>query len=164
MWSTSQLQISKSTPTSPCQRPSKGSLFTKQRLHQQLFKMASRQGSSIKVEGPWRRASVWARGEFLLKTCIQLIFPIFSKDILHVAMWLKLPNSWRAEFSKNSWFAQKNLGFSLSFKIFFCSWFYITLPSMWPLRSKCEVFFIFFKNFYKVHSVELWSQDPHQQK
>jgi hypothetical protein len=25
-------------------------------------------------------------------------------------------------------------------------------------------FFIFFKNFYKVHSVEVWSQEPRQQK
>jgi hypothetical protein len=36
-----------------------GALFTKQRLHQQLFKMASRQGPSIKAEGPWRRASFY---------------------------------------------------------------------------------------------------------
>jgi hypothetical protein len=25
-------------------------------------------------------------------------------------------------------------------------------------------FLIFFKNFYKVHSVEVWNQDSHQQK
>jgi hypothetical protein len=34
----------------------KGALFTKQRLHQKLSKMASRQGPSKKVEEPWRRA------------------------------------------------------------------------------------------------------------
>jgi hypothetical protein len=36
-------------------------------------------------------------------------------------------------------------------------------PSMWPLQSKCEVF-DFFKKFYKLHGVEVLSQDPRQQK
>jgi hypothetical protein len=27
----------------------------------------------------------------LLKTSIKLIFPVFSKELLHAAMWLKLP-------------------------------------------------------------------------
>jgi hypothetical protein len=48
--------------------------------------------------------SVWARGEFLLKTSIKLIFHVFSKELLHIAMWLKLPKGWWAGFSKNSLF------------------------------------------------------------
>jgi hypothetical protein len=35
--------------------------------------------------------SIWARGNFLLKTSIKLIFHVFSKEFLHAAMWLKLP-------------------------------------------------------------------------
>jgi hypothetical protein len=38
--------------------------------------------------------SVWARGKFLLKTSIKLIFHEFSKELLHAAMWLKLPKGW----------------------------------------------------------------------
>jgi hypothetical protein len=40
--------------------------------------------------------SVWARGEFLLKTRIKLIFPVFSEELLHAAMWLKLLKGWKA--------------------------------------------------------------------
>jgi hypothetical protein len=47
----------------------------------------------------------------------------------------------------------------LVFRFFFCSWFCMTSPSMWPLWSECEVF-DFFNNFYKVHSVEVCSQAP----
>jgi hypothetical protein len=39
-----------------------------------------------------------------LKIGIKLIFHIFSKDLLHAAMWLKLPKGWKAGFSKNSLF------------------------------------------------------------
>jgi hypothetical protein len=35
--------------------------------------------------------------------------------------------------------------------------------SMWPLRFECEVF-DFFKTIYKVHSIEVLSQDTHQQE
>jgi hypothetical protein len=31
--------------------------------------------------------SVWARGEFLLKTGIKLIFPVFFEELLHAVMW-----------------------------------------------------------------------------
>jgi hypothetical protein len=34
---------------------------------------------------------------------------------------------------------------------------------MWPLLSECEVFDCFQKN-YKVHSINVLSQDPYQQK
>jgi hypothetical protein len=39
--------------------------------------------------------SVWARGKFLLKTGIKLIFLVLSEELLHAAMWLKLPKGWR---------------------------------------------------------------------
>jgi hypothetical protein len=39
--------------------------------------------------------SIWARGDFLLKMGIKLIFPVFSEELLHAAMWLKLPKGWR---------------------------------------------------------------------
>jgi hypothetical protein len=35
--------------------------------------------------------SVWACGKFLLKKSIKLIFHVFSKELQHAAMWLKLP-------------------------------------------------------------------------
>ena len=38
------------------------------------------------------------------------------------------------------------------------------LFSMWPLWFECEVFELFFKKFYGFYSVEVLSQDPHQQK
>jgi hypothetical protein len=62
--------------------------------------------------------SIWARGEFLLKTSIKLIFPIFSKELLHAAMWLKLPKGWRAGFSKIVCFAHKIVVFHF-FSLFF---------------------------------------------
>jgi hypothetical protein len=40
----------------------------------------------------------------LLKTSMKLIFHVFSKELLHAAMWLKLPKGLRAGFSKNSLF------------------------------------------------------------
>jgi hypothetical protein len=46
--------------------------------------------------------SVWTRGKFLLKTSIKLIFHVFSKELLHAAMWLKLPKGWRVGFLKNT--------------------------------------------------------------
>jgi hypothetical protein len=36
-------------------------------------------------------------------------------------------------------------------------------PSTQPLQFECEVFYSF-KIFYMVHSVEVLSQDPHQNK
>jgi hypothetical protein len=59
---------------------------------------------------------------------------------------------------KEVYFAHRILVFH-----FFYSWFCMMSPSMWLLQSKREVF-IFFKKFYKVHNVELLTQDPHQQK
>jgi hypothetical protein len=48
--------------------------------------------------------SIWAYGDFLFKTGIKLIFREFSEELLHAAMWLKLPKGWRAGCSKNSLF------------------------------------------------------------
>jgi hypothetical protein len=58
---------------------------------------------------PWTTStsnsySIWARGEFLLKTSIKLIFHVISKELLHAVMWLELPKHWRAGFPKNSLF------------------------------------------------------------
>jgi hypothetical protein len=39
-------------------------------------------------------------------------------------------------------FVHKNMVFHF-FPLFFCSWFCMTSPSMWPLWSKCEVFYFF---------------------
>jgi hypothetical protein len=46
---------------------------------------------------------------FLLKTSIKLIFLVFLEELLHVAMWLKLPKGRRAGCRKfvlptKSWF------------------------------------------------------------
>jgi hypothetical protein len=98
--------------------------------------------------------SIWARGKFLLKMGIKLIFHVFFEELLHAALWLKLPKGWRAGFSKNSLFCPLNLGFSLFFTFFFLSWFYMTSPSMWPLRSECEVF-EFFQEF--LQGPQCWS-------
>jgi hypothetical protein len=78
--------------------------------------------------------SVWARGEFLLKTSIKLIFHVFSKELLHAAMWLKLPKGWRAG---STWHNLQCHCYDLNVK-----------------------FLIFFKNFNKVHNIEVCSQDP----
>jgi hypothetical protein len=43
-------------------------------------------------------------------------------------------------------FAHKILVFHFFFTFFFCSWFYMTLPSLSPLQSECEVF-DFFQEF-----------------
>jgi hypothetical protein len=92
--------------------------------------------------------SIWARGEFLLKTSIKLIFHVFSRELLHAAMCLKLPKGWRVGFSKILCFAHKILVFLLFFTFSFCSWFCMMSPSMWPLRSECEVF-DFFQEFFQ---------------
>jgi hypothetical protein len=106
--------------------------------------------------------SVWARGDVFSKTSIKLIFHVFSKELLHAAMWLKLPKGWRAGCSKISLFCPQNLGFSLFFTFFFvhCSAWCHLQCDRYDLNVK---FFIFFKKFYKVHSVEVWSQDSRQQ-
>jgi hypothetical protein len=46
---------------------------------------------------------------------------------------------------------------------FVFSWFCIMSSSMWLLQFECEVFDLF-QEFYKVHKVEVLSQDPRQQK
>jgi hypothetical protein len=38
--------------------------------------------------------SIWARGVVLLKMGIKLIFLVFHEELLHEAMWLKLPKDW----------------------------------------------------------------------
>jgi hypothetical protein len=86
--------------------------------------------------------SVWACDDFLLKTSIELIFHVFSKELLHATMWLKMLKGWRARFSKNSLFCPKNL-FHFFFTFFLCSWFCMMSPSMWLLRFECEVFDFF---------------------
>jgi hypothetical protein len=83
--------------------------------------------------------SVWARGEFLLKIGIKLIFHVFfeGKFVLSIE--------------------------SLFFTFFFAhgfAWCYLQCDHC-DLNAK---FLIFFKKFYKVHSVEILSQDPRQQK
>jgi hypothetical protein len=71
----------------------------------------------------------------------------------------------RAEVSsadKKVCFAHRILVFHF-FDFFFCSWFCMMSPSMWPLQSKCKVL-ILFKKFYKVQNLEVLSQDPKNKK
>jgi hypothetical protein len=97
---------------------------------------------------PWTPSTsnsdfIWARGEFLLKTSIKLIFRVFSKELLHAAMWLKLPQAKEQGAQKIVCFAHKILVFHFFSFFFVCSWFCMMSPSMWPLQSKCEVFDFF---------------------
>jgi hypothetical protein len=62
--------------------------------------------------------SVWVHGEFLLKTSVKFTFHVFSKELLHAAMWRKLPKGWRAGFSKNSFLPIKSWFFTF-FHFFF---------------------------------------------
>jgi hypothetical protein len=67
----------------------------------------------------FHKLSVNTKHVQLLKIGIKFIFPVFSKELLHASMWLKLPKDWRAGFSKNSLFCPYNLGFSLFFHFLF---------------------------------------------
>jgi hypothetical protein len=53
--------------------------------------------------------------EFLLKTSIKLIFHVFSKELLHAAMWLKLPKAEGQGSQKIVCFAHKILVFHFFF-------------------------------------------------
>jgi hypothetical protein len=64
-----------------------------------------------------------------------LSFHVFSEELLHVAMWQAEGQGAKKEVC----FAHRILVFHFS-SLFFCSWFCMMSPSMWPLRSKCEVF------------------------
>jgi hypothetical protein len=81
--------------------------------------------------------SIWARGKVLFKTSIEFVFPVFLYS--HVAKTAQRLNGMvlRKKFvlPTESWFS--------TFSPFFCSWFYMMSPSMWPLWSKCEVFDFF---------------------
>jgi hypothetical protein len=87
---------------------------------------------------------------------IKLIFPEFSKELLHAAMWLKLPEGQGSQ--KIVCFAHKILVFFFFLTFFF--FFHVTFD---PYNMNVK-FLIFFKFFNKVHSVEVWNQDPCQQK
>ena len=85
--------------------------------------------------------SIWAHGEVFLKKSIRFVFScIFwgapSSHVAKIVQGLK-GMVLRKKFvsSIESWFSH-----------FFCSWFYMMSPSMWPLWSKCEVFYYFQKN------------------
>jgi hypothetical protein len=118
---------------------------------------------------PWTTStpnldSVWALGKFLFKRSSKLIFHIFSTKILHAAMWLKLPKGcWGQGYKKLVWFTHKILIFHFSLIINFSH------DSIW-CHLQCDYyelnvkFLIFVKNFYKVHSVQVWDEDPYQQK
>jgi hypothetical protein len=56
-------------------------------------------------------------------------------------------------------FAHKILVFHF-FHFLFCSWFCMMLPSMWPLRSKCEVFYFFSINFTRSIVLKFWVKTP----
>jgi hypothetical protein len=86
--------------------------------------------------------SVWARAEFLLKTSIKFIFHVFSKEPYMQPCGWNCPRAEGQGAQKIVCFAHK----ILVFHFFFCSWFCMMSPSMWPLRSKCEVF-DFFQEF-----------------
>jgi hypothetical protein len=85
-----------------------------------------------------------------------------------ISMWLKLPKGWRVGSQKIYCFAHKILVFHLFFtffSLFFFSLFFFSHNFAW-YHLQCDRYdlnvklLIFCKNFYKVHSVEVWSQDP----
>jgi hypothetical protein len=106
--------------------------------------------------------SVWACGEGLFKTGIKFIFPVFFEELLHAAMWLKLPKGWRAGAKKKVCFAHRIFDFHFFSLLFFAH------GSIW-CHLQCDYydlnvkFFIFVKKVYTVHSVGVLSQDPCQQ-
>jgi hypothetical protein len=101
--------------------------------------------------------SIWVRGKFLLKTSINLIFHVFFKE--QPCGW-NCPRAEGQGFQKIVCFAHKVLVFHSLFSlvVLYDDTFNVTTTIwMWS-------FWFFFKNFYKVHSIEVWSQDPRQQK
>jgi hypothetical protein len=100
--------------------------------------------------------SMWPRGEFLFKIGCIFIFPIFDKELLYIATWLKLPKGWRSRCQKRSLLCPRFSLFSLFFFFFHCSiWCFIQYDCS-NLNVKSLVFF---KKFYKFYSVGIFSQD-----
>jgi hypothetical protein len=107
--------------------------------------------------------SVWARGKFCWKWVLSSFFLYFLRSsYMQPCGW----NCPRAEGQGS----QKILCFTHKILVFhFLSLFFFAHGSGWRYlqcdRYDMNVkFLIFFKNFYKIHSVEVLSQDPHQQK
>jgi hypothetical protein len=80
--------------------------------------------------------SVWACGEFLLKTSIKLIFHVFSKELLHVAMW---PRAEGQGSQKIVCFAHKILVFHFFFFAHGSTWRHLQCDS-YDLNVKFLVF------------------------
>jgi hypothetical protein len=97
--------------------------------------------------------SVWARAEFLLKQVLSSFFLYFLRSSYQAAQGLK------GKVLRKKLFLPIKFWFFTFFHFFFCSCFCMMSPLMWPLQSKCKVFY-----FFKVHSVEVLSQNPRQEK
>jgi hypothetical protein len=90
--------VALSTPTSPCQRPSKGLQGHYSQYKgstNSSLKMASRQGPSIKVEGPWKRASFY-RVSLIPKGRRPFfgLFLEFGQPIVNAIFVQKISNFW----------------------------------------------------------------------
>jgi hypothetical protein len=67
---------------------------------------------------------------------------------------MKLPSGWNCQWLKGRVLKKKFVLFVLPIKFWFFT--FVWLHALW---SNCKVFY-FFNNYYKVHSVEVWSHDP----
>jgi hypothetical protein len=80
---------------------------------------------------------------FCWKHVLSLFFMYFLRSSYMQPCGWNCPKAEGQGSQKNSLFCSWNLAFSLFFKFLFCAWFYMTSPSMWLLRSECEVFKFF---------------------
>jgi hypothetical protein len=60
------------------------------------------------------------------KWVIKLVCLVFSKELLHAAILLKLPKVISQGAKKEVCFAHRILGFQFFSLFFLCSWFYVT--------------------------------------
>jgi hypothetical protein len=98
--------------------------------------------------------SVWARGKFLLKMGIKFIFPLFFEELLHAAMWLKLPKGWK-QGAKKEVLPIESCFFTIFLLFFFAhsfAWCHLQCD-----RYDLNVnFFIFPRNFTKSTVLKFW--------
>jgi hypothetical protein len=79
---------------------------------------------------------------FCWKQVLSSFFMYFLKSSYMQPCGLNYPRAEGQGAKKEVCFAHRILVFHF-FHFFFGSWFCMMSPSMWPLRSKCEVFYFF---------------------
>jgi hypothetical protein len=108
--------------------------------------------------------SIWIHGEFLFKTSCKHNFLVFSMELLHAAMWLKLPRGWRAGCLKRSLFCSQNLRFSFFFQKLYLLMVlhditFNVAASIWM----CSFWYLS-RNFISSIVLEFWGKTPFNKK